>query len=549
MIERFELSGITLELTHLSDASEEQKRLANLAAKTLRIHTKDILELTVKKRSIDARKKPRINGVYTLILALRPGLAASIHLKKGQVRFVPHQPLEMPVFHAKRSCTHRPLVVGAGCAGLFAGLALAQAGLEPHIVEQGEDARSRMHTISLHNSTGILNPYSNVQYGAGGAGTFSDGKLNTGTKSAYHRFILETFVQAGADPSILWQAQPHIGSDVLVGIVERLVNTIEDLGGTVAFNTRLTQLHTRGNKIIAAELLSTRNQTTTTIPVSAIALATGHSARDIYRMSKDLGIALERKTFAVGVRIEHLQASINKALFGIAQPNPLIGPAPYKVVDHTIPNRSVFSFCMCPGGFVVSAASEQDGVCTNGMSYSNRAGINANAGLLANVYPEDLEGSDVLAGMHLQEHLERSAFAYGGGNYAAPVQLVGDFLTHQKSTSAGGIQPTYPRPHTWGALDSVLPSYITEALRASLPHLGRKLAGFDAADAVLTGVETRSSAPVRMTRDERCASLSHPNLFVLGEGAGFAGGIMSAAADGLRGAAALIELINDRTIV
>ena len=440
----------------------------------------------------------------------------------------------------------RVVVIGAGCGGLFCALALARAGLAPLLVERGDDATRRGKVVAEHNATGVLDPESNIQFGVGGAGTFSDGKLQTGTKSPAHRLILQTFVDAGAQPQILWDAKPHVGSDVLPGVVTSILRRIEDAGGEVRTRCRMSDLEVAGGAVRSVTLTSrgadgaVREER---VETSAVVLACGHSARDVFELLRERGVAMERKTFAMGVRIEHLQANIDRALYGPAAGSPALGAAPYKLSEHLPSGRSAFSFCMCPGGYVVSAASEPGGVVTNGMSLSDRAGANANSGLLANVFPDDLPGDDVLAGVALQRECERAAFAAGGGAYVAPAQLVGDFLRGQASSGAGGVAPTYPRGVAWGSIDGCLPPYIVETLRAAIPRMGRHLRGFDADDAVLTGVETRSSSPVRVTRGEDGQSVSTRGLWPVGEGAGYAGGIMSAATDGILAATKLVEAL------
>jgi uncharacterized FAD-dependent dehydrogenase len=421
--------------------------------------------------------------------------------------------------------------------------------LEPLLVERGDDAARRSRVVRHHDETGELDPESNIQFGVGGAGTFSDGKLQTGTKSPFHRLVLKTFANAGAQQRILWDAKPHIGSDVLPEVVTRIVEMIEEAGGSVRCRCRLVDLDVSGGRVRAVTLRSedpeTGIVTEERMPCSRAVLACGHSARDVFELLSQRGVPMERKTFAMGVRIEHLQVDIDRALYGPAAGNPALGAAPYSLAVHLPSGRSAFSFCMCPGGYVVSAASEPGGVVTNGMSYSDRAGENANSGLLANVFPEDLPGDDVLEGVKLQRACERAAFEAGGGSFVAPAQLVGDFLHSRPSSAGGDVKPTYPRGVTWGDISRCLPSYITETIRAAIPEMGRKLRGFDRPDTVLTGVETRSSSPVRVTRGDNLQSVGVRGLWPVGEGAGYAGGIMSAAADGLRVAEAVVADVTE----
>ena len=534
-----EVANIRIPLARLGKTREtERAALVRELSRSLRVDGQRLATgLELRKRSIDARKRDKVSLTYTVRTSLDAAAETRLARQGRDIRIVEDALHTYPSRTAK-PLEERPIVVGAGCAGLFCALVLARAGLEPLLIERGDDASRRGAVVAEHNATGALDPDCNIQFGAGGAGTFSDGKLATGTKSASHRFILETFVEGGADPSILFDAHPHVGSDVLPQVVDRIVGMIRKAGGEVRFRTRMTELVRDGSSVrgICVEQDGREEE----LPSRCVVLATGHSARDVYALLAEDGIPLERKPFAMGVRIEHLQADIDRALYGAAAGHPLLGAAPYKLSCHLDGRRGVFSFCMCPGGYVVSAASEPGGVCTNGMSYSGRAGTNANAGLLVNVFPEDLPGDDVLAGVALQRGCERSAFEAGGGAFVAPAQLVGDYLACVPSSGPGRIQPTYPRGVAWGSIDGCLPGYVTESMRAAIPLLARKLAGFDAADAVLTGVETRSSSPVRITRGDGLASIGCAGLIPVGEGAGYAGGIMSAAADGIRAAEAII---------
>ena len=445
-------------------------------------------------------------------------------------------------------CEHRPVVVGAGCAGLFAALTLAEAGLRPILLERGDDATRRTEAVGHFNATGVLDTESNIQFGLGGAGTFSDGKLNTGTKNPLHRLVLKTLVEAGAPRDILWDAKPHIGSDILPDVVTNLIARIERLGGTVRFRTHVSNLLLDDEGIVSGLILDGPDGRET-IAATHVVLACGHSARDVFEMLSGLGITLQRKTFAMGVRIEHLQVDIDRALYGTAAGHPALGAAPYSLVAHLPNGRSVFSFCMCPGGEVVAAASEEGGVVTNGASMHARDGRNANAALLVNITPEDLPGDDPLEGVRLQRACEQAAFRAGGGEYQAPAQLVGDFLAQRPSTGPGRIEPTYPRGVTWGTIDDVLPPHVVDALREGIPLLDRKIRGYNDPEAVLTAIESRSSSPITILRDRQtCISVSTPGLYPCGEGAGYAGGIMSAATDGIRCAQSLVTSIGDARI-
>ena len=552
-----EVSGIRIPLSAL-DGSDARELAAcrRAVARKLRVGEKDLATVERRRRSIDARKRGDVQITFTLRIELAGGAAeerallARLAKKRADknVRIVDERPFGFPERIERRDAP-RPVVIGAGCAGLFCALSLARAGLEPLLVERGDDATRRGEIVRVHDETGALDPESNIQFGVGGAGTFSDGKLQTGTKSPAHRLILETFVAAGAQREILWDAKPHVGSDVLPRVVTDIVRQIEEAGGEVRCRCRMTDLDVRGGSVRGVTLSTTRDDGSICeerVASDCVVLCCGHSARDVFGLLRERGVPMERKTFAMGVRIEHLQADVNRALYGEAAGHPALGAAPYSLSCHLPSGRSAFSFCMCPGGYVVSAASEPGGVCTNGMSLSDRAGANANSGLLANVFPEDLPGDDVLAGVELQWACERAAFAAGGGAYVAPAQLVGDFLAGAPSSAGGRVAPTYPRGVAWGDVTPCLPGYVTETLRAAIPALGRKLRGFDAADAVLTGVETRSSSPVRVTRGDDGQSVGVRGLWPVGEGAGYAGGIMSAATDGILAAEKIVAAYSAR---
>ena len=554
-----EVSGLKVSLARL-DGTQAAERRAVRAAVLKRLHAApdDVTGVELRRRSIDARKKDNVHLTVTARVSLRGGAAAERSLmarlkRRRDDRGVSVVTGGSPLLPARveSACETRPVVVGAGCAGLFCALALASAGLEPLLVERGDDAARRGEAVRRFNETGELDCESNIQFGAGGAGTFSDGKLTTGTKSPLHRLVLDTFVEAGAAPEIAWDAKPHIGSDVLPGVVERICARITELGGEVRCRCRLVGIELErgvGSPRVRSVTLERRDGSgilvQERVATDRLVLACGHSARDVFELLRELGVTLERKTFAMGVRIEHLQADIDRAQYGPSSGHPALGAAPYKLVSHLESGRSAYSFCMCPGGYVVAAASEEGGVVTNGMSLAARAGANANSGLLANVLPDGLPGDDPLAGVELQRSCERAAFELGGGGYVAPAQLVGDFLRDQPSGGPGRVAPTYPRGVAWGKVDGCLPAHVSETLRAAIPDMARHLRGFDAADAVLTGVESRSSSPVRVTRGADLQSANVSGLYPAGEGAGYAGGIMSAATDGLRVAQAVIDAMS-----
>ncbi|WP_028264491.1 NAD(P)/FAD-dependent oxidoreductase [Atopobium fossor] len=554
-----QVSNLRVDPRTVDGTEQSELRAATQALlKRLHIHQTDIQSIELVRRSIDARKRNNVHLLYTV----RAQLVGSTNAERALLTKLTARHDEKNVSQITPAYPHYPLrknnpleqrvvVVGAGCAGLFCALSLAKAGLEPILIERGDNAARRTQVVDHFNHSAQLDPESNIQFGVGGAGTFSDGKLATGTKSPLHRLIMETLVDSGASREILWDSHPHVGSDVLPQVVDTLCERITALGGEVRCRTKLVDLVLTDNKITGVRVLTTDPlsglTTEQSIPTRHVVLASGHSARDVFEMLYQKQVFLERKTFAMGVRIEHLQADIDHAQYGTAAGLPGLGAAPYKLVSHLKNGRSAFSFCMCPGGYVVAAASEPEGVVTNGMSLSARNGTNANSGLLANVFAEDLPGDNPLEGLKLQRACEHTAFELGGGDFVAPAQLVGDFLANQHSSNHGKVVPTYSRGVNWGKVDACLPSYITDTLRAALPQMDKRLHGFAAADAVLTGVESRSSSPIRITRNEHCQSIGCEGLFPCGEGAGYAGGIMSAATDGLRVAQALIDSVLNLT--
>ncbi len=617
-----EISNLALPLDAGLEGKQAEKLVRRAAARALNVAPSDIAEIRLLKRSVDARKKHDVHFVATLGIELAGGaqaeavaIEAAAH-RKGAANVKahrPYEPLQVPQVGASRQAQDepRPIVVGTGPAGLFCALFLARAGLRPLVVERGAAVDERMAAVDAFNAGEPLDPHTNIQYGEGGAGTFSDGKLTTNIKSPWAQHVLHLFVEAGAPEEILWQAKPHIGTDLLVDIVRNIRKQIEQAGGEVRFNTQLTALHFENGHLTQAEITSlqptqtlrgrstncpdtARFETTAeSIPASRVVLACGHSARDTFELVRDAGVHMEQKPFSVGVRIEHPQQLINRSQYGKAAGHPALGAADYKLSMHLRPQkgeeqgRGVYTFCMCPGGEVVCAASEPEGVVVNGMSRFARDGQNANSALLVGVGPEDFDGEDPLAGVKLQREMEqaayRAAIAAGGEPYQAPAQTVGDFLAHRAGGPSKQVKPTYARGVAWCDLHECLPPFVARAMEQALPQLDRRLHGFADPQAVLTGVETRSSSPVRIVRGKnmqaqlaaapasggaqveaglqaqaRTQALSgspavngqladvvalepETGLYPCGEGAGYAGGIMSAACDGLRVASALVE--------
>ena len=518
---------------------EDEALLPRKAAAALGVPASEIGEVRVLRRAIDAREGVRF--VYTLQAAVKK--PSKVRRNRG-VFPAPEEIYRLP--SAVPAPRTRPVVVGAGPGGLFCALALARCGAPPILLEQGWNVERRQADVERFWSSGRLDPASNVQFGEGGAGAFSDGKLNTGTRDMRHRFILETLAAHGAPPSILWDAKPHVGTDYLRRVLSSLRRELLELGCDIRFGCRLTGLELAENRVRALDTEGPEGPCRLT--ADHVVLALGNSARDTFERLFQSGVAMEAKPLAVGVRIEHLQADIDAAQYRTLAGHPRLPASSYKLSCHLPEGRGVFSFCVCPGGSVVAAASETEGAVTNGMSLYARDGVNINGGLLVGVTPADFGGTGPLAGIAFQRALERRAFLAGGGGFFAPVQRVEDFLARRASAGPGRVLPTYRPGVRWTNLWEVLPDFIAEALAQALPVLDGRLRGYAAPDAVLTAVETRSSCPLRILRDGT-GQTNIRGLFPCGEGAGYAGGILSAAADEIRAAEQVLAMMEGRDAV
>lgn len=496
------------------------KELRKQCARRMNVRAEDIDALRIVKRSVDARRKNDIHIIYTAECALR-----------GQT-LPPESRMEYP--RLRKNPETRPVITGSGPAGMLAGLYLARAGACPIIIERGGCVERRTNIVEEYFSGGALDTATNVQFGEGGAGTFSDGKLTTGTRDGRIAEVRRIFVEAGAPGDIIYSAKPHIGTDILREVVRNIRHMIESLGGEYRFDTRLTDIHIKDGVLrsITVECGGGNEE----IPCEHLIIACGHSARDTFEMLRERGLHMEPKPFSIGARIEHPQHMLNKIQYGryAADQRAMraLGAADYKLAVRTSSGRGVYTFCMCPGGSVVASASEENTVCTNGMSLRARDGENGNSAVLVGITPEDFGSDDALAGMYLQRSIERKAYDISGSSHA-PAQLAGDLIGGRSSLGGGGIMPSYRPGVVWGDIGSCLPGYITDALREGIMLFDKKLKGFAYPDAVLTAPETRSSSPVRIVRGDDMMS-NIKGIYPCGEGAGYAGGIMSAAVDGLR---------------
>ena len=537
------VSGISLSPDDPADrAIEEAKnRLRRVGLPTQKATA------SIYKRSVDARVRGgsrTVKLVYSVMVTLPDVLSLKerqrAQLEQASIRIAENVG-EPTVEYGAEEMSGRPLIVGMGPAGLFCALLLAEHGYRPIIIDRGDDVRRRVAVNEHFMQTGELDTESNVQFGAGGAGTFSDGKLITRINDPHCQYVLRRFVDCGAPQEIMTDARPHIGTDLLVGVVEQLLARITELGGEVRYRTRLDGITSAGSE---KELIA--KTTEGDIPCGALVLALGHSARDTNRMLISLGLPVTPKPFSVGVRVEHLQKDIDRALYGDYAGHPAIGCGEYNLSD-TKGDRGVYTFCMCPGGSVIAAASEEGGVVVNGMSHHARDGANAVAAVAVSVFAEDY-GNTPEGGMAFQRALEEKAFVMGGGDYAAPMQLLGDFMAGTLGREIGKIQPTYTRGRVTPArLDTLFPEPITAALKRGFSSFGRKLPGYDDPSAILTGVESRTSSPVRILRSqESLTTVGFPLIYPIGEGAGYAGGITSAAVDGIRVALCIMARFSNK---
>lgn len=514
------------------EIGDGEEKLKKKAAKELRISEADIKSLKLIKKSLDARRKSDLHYTCAVAVTVRGGEEKTLSRAKSKNASLYEEFVyDIPQMKSEK----RPVIVGFGPSGMFAALVLSKAGLRPIVIERGADAATRAEKVEAFRNGGALDTECNVQFGEGGAGTFSDGKLNTGIKDKRISWMLKMFVEHGAPEHILYDAKPHIGTDILINVVQSIRKTVIANGGEVRFNHKLTKLLLNENRLCGIEVESEGE--CYTLDCEDLILAIGHSSRDTFEMLNSLGVPMEPKDFSMGVRIEHRQSDINASQYGTDDAR--LPAADYSLNVHLPDGTSAYTFCMCPGGEVIAAASEEGGVCTNGMSRSRRDGENANAALLVTLHTEDFPYEGTLGGMYWQREIEKKAFSLGN-DYKAPAQTVGDFLNRVATAEQGSVIPSYRPGVHYCDLHDVLPERITSVMENALPELGKKLRGFDNPQAVMTAPETRSSSPVRILRGENRMSQIH-GLYPCGEGAGYAGGITSAAVDGMKCAEALLD--------
>lgn len=515
------ITGLQIPVKH------DETTIRKAAARAVNQKIEETGELIILKKSLDARKKSDLHYVMTVALKVKNEEAVLKKCRSAE-KYIPFSPLTIP----KVSLSTRPVVVGFGPAGIFAALTLAKAGARPIVLERGQDADSRKKKTDLFWQKGLLDEECNVQFGEGGAGAFSDGKLNTGTHSPLIEQVLRELADCGAPKEILYQAKPHIGTDKLLVTVKNIREKIKALGGEVLFGARLCDFETKNGRLCSCDYIE--NGEKHELQTDALILAAGHSARDVFKLLINKGVQVEQKAFSVGMRIEHLQSDLNRSMYGEGAPFALLPPADYKLAVHLENGRGVYTFCMCPGGRVVASASEKETVVTNGMSYYSRGGENANSAVLVGITPEDFGGNSPLAGAEFQERIEKLAFIKAGSDYSAPCTTAGMLLGKTAEFEIGKVKPSYLPGISCSDPREYLPEYAVEAIKTALPMFAKKIACFSDVEAVLTGPETRSSSPVRITRGEDLQSVSVNGLYPCGEGAGYAGGIVSSAVDGIR---------------
>jgi len=505
-------------------------QLGKTAAKKLRISESEIKNLRIVKESVDARRKPNISLVYSILVETD----SAVKISDNDIRLI-EDSLEKEPVPGNIKLNNKPIIIGSGPAGIFAGLILAKNGYMPVILERGECVEKRTQIVNRYWEKGELDPETNVQFGEGGAGTFSDGKLTTRINDRRCTSVLEEFYKSGAHEEILYRARPHIGSDILKEVVVNMRKRIEELGGTVRFNSRVTSLNIKGERLVSIIVNGAEE-----VPADVVVLAAGHSARDTYQVLFEKGIPFVQKPFSIGVRIEHPQEVINKAQYGTAAVHPKLGQADYQLFYKT-GGRTVYSFCMCPGGLVVASASEPNTIVTNGMSEFARDRENANSALVVSVEPGDFGGNHPLAGIEFQRTWEKLAYELAGRDNSAPVQRLEDFIDGRNTGWLGSVKPSYTGRVKVSNINLCLPVFVTGPMKESIGYFDRKLKGFGMKDAVLTGVETRTSSPVRIPRGDTLEAEGIKGLYPAGEGAGYAGGIVSAAVDGIRVAEQIVK--------
>lgn len=527
------IANIKLSLDECISSDQEIKNLKNYVVKHYKIPLQQILQLTIFKKAVDARQKSNVHFVFTVDLSVID--EKTILLKKDKNISIAYKEEYLDVKKGVKRMSNRPVIIGFGPSGIFSALILSRKGYNPIVLERGYDVDKRTQEWDAFLSNRTFNENASVLFGEGGAGTFSDGKLTTSVKNVRNRFVLEELIKAGADPKILYTNKPHVGTDLLKIVIKNIRQEIIENGGDVRFTSKVTDFEVVDNQLQAVIV-----NEVVRIPTNVCLLGIGHSARDTFEVLLEKGLYITQKPFSVGVRIEHTQEMINKSQYGSFYNHKALGAAEYKLSYHSKSGRSAYTFCMCPGGYVVNSTSEENTVVTNGMSYHARDGINANSALLVNVTPEDFPSSHPLAGIEFQRTFEKRAYELMSEKYNNPVQLVGDFLSDQYSTGIGKVVPTITPGYEFAKFQDIYPKYITDTLKEALHVFERKIKGFASKDAVLTGPETRSSSPVRIPRDDTYQA-NIKGLYPIGEGPGHAGGIMSAAIDGIKAAEEVIK--------